>query len=265
MDEVIAVTEVADSRVERFALRRETAFKPQNEMVIDSEKVVRRAIKRGVRLRAVLATESHYRRNWDLLQTQADCAFYLASTSMMMQIVGHRIHQGIMAVAERMPSTPLAEMNGPLVLLENVTDTQNVGAIVRCCHAFGYGGLVLDETCCSPFVRRSIRVSMGSVFCIPTFHGRSSIAIAEELKSRGYVLLAAGRWPGSLPMRQVRIDRPYALIIGNEDQGISEGLRGLCDATVEIQLAPGIDSLNAAVAAGVLLHGLRERYAEVQY
>ena len=256
---VIPIEDINDPRVAKFALRRDVQLRPFEEMVVDSEKVVQRAIKRGIVMRAVLATESHYKRNWDLLSRLPNCELFQASTQMMQQIVGHRIHQGIMALADRPEQPPLASLSGNLVFMDHITDTQNVGAIIRCCHAFGYGGVILNGNSCSPFVRRSIRVSMGSVFCVPVHHGADRLELAQSLKDRGYLLVAAGRWETSKAIADIELDRPYCLIIGNEDQGVHPDLLAMCDLQVEIDLAPGIDSLNAAVAAGVLLHGLRER------
>ena len=257
---IIQIDDINDQRVAKFALRRDVQLRPFEEMVVDSEKVVQRAIKHGIAIRAVLATEAHYRRNWELLRNLPDCQLFQTSTQIMQQIVGHRIHQGIMALADR-PSQPcIGDLHGNLVFMDHITDTQNVGAIIRCCHAFGYGGVVLNHNSCSPFVRRSIRVSMGSVFSVPIHHGEDRITLATQLKDRGYTLIAAGRWANSQAMSDIQLRGPFCLIIGNEDQGVHPELLELCDFRVEIDMADGIDSLNAAVAAGVLLHGLREQH-----
>ncbi len=245
--------ELKEGLLRVFAKRTEAELKPLGLMVIDSEKVVLRALRCGVAMRAILLSDRHYRRHQVELD-QLDCPVVIAPESQMAEIVGHRIHQGMMAIAAR----PVQECtwSDRIVILEGLTDAQNVGSVVRNAHAFGFGTLLHDRFTCSPFTRRSIRVSMGSIFRSSIGQSDCLLATAAQLVERGYQLVATGLWPGAKTLADIAPRQRLAVIIGNEDQGVSEALAALCHERAYIPMANGIDSLSATSAAAVALYHL---------
>jgi len=175
----------------------------------------------------------------------------------MQQIVGHRIHQSLQAVAERPQDTPLKELGDRILVLDRLLDVQNVGAIIRSCHAFGVNSVMIHPTGCSPLERRAIRVSMGSIFSMKLHHSTDFAADLQWLKDEGnYQIVATANDDDSISVRDAASSfrTRGVMIIGNEDQGIDrEFLAKYTDLKVKIPVDDGIDSLNAACAAAVLL------------
>jgi TrmH family RNA methyltransferase len=149
-----------------------------------------------------------------------------------------------------------SETEGPLfLLLDDVQDPANVGAILRSGEAYGATGAVLTPGCAWPFSPRALRASAGSAFRLPvaaSVPAREAVAWARR---HGIALAGAAAHGGTAPEALGSL-RPLVLVIGSEGHGISAEIAGSLDHCVTLPLAGRVDSLNAAVAAGVLLHVL---------
>lgn len=248
------VTDVDDERVASFKLRPPRRISEGDEIVIDSEKVVLRAIHAGLKIKSILGTKTYYDRHYDLVAGLEGCTLYCLEKKLMESIVGHRIHQGIQAVAERPKDTELASLGPKILVLDRLLDIQNVGAIIRSCHAFGVDSVMVHPTGCSPFGRRAIRVSMGSIFQMKIFHSQDFPADLRWLKDEGgYQIVATANDQDSVSVRDAHFSPRGVMVIGNEDQGIGEFITNFSDLKVKIPVDETIDSLNAACAAAVLL------------
>lgn len=148
-----------------------------------------------------------------------------------------------------------------LLLCEELQDPANVGAVLRSAAAFGYGGVVLAGGA-DPFSPKALRASMGAALRIPVLRAASFTAAAGALQARGVALLAAAAGPGSRPPGQLRPGGPFALMIGNEGAGLSAQALSLADGRVGIPMQCGVESLNAAVAASVLMYAMKETETE---
>ena len=247
------VTDVDDERVASFKLRPPRRISEGDEIVIDSEKVVLRAIAAGLRIKSILGTKSYYDRHYDLV-SGLGCTLFCLEKKLMESIVGHRIHQGIQAVAERPKDTELADLGPKILVLDRLLDIQNVGAIIRSCHAFGVDSVMVHPTGCSPFGRRAIRVSMGSIFQMKIFHSQDFAADLQWLKDEGgYQIVATANSSDAVSVRDAEFSSRGVMVIGNEDKGIGEFISSFSDLKVKIPVEETIDSLNAACAAAVLL------------
>ena len=255
--EIIYITDENDERVASFKLRPPRRISEGDEIVIDSEKVVLRALDAGIKIKALLATQTYYDRHHEMLVSKLDnnCTFYCLEKKLMETIVGHRIHQAIQAVAERPKDTELAELGPKILVLDRLLDIQNVGAIIRSCHAFGVDSVMVHPTGCSPFGRRAVRVSMGSIFQMKIWHSQDFVADLEWLKDTGgYQIVATANSTDAVSVRDAEFSSRGVMVIGNEDQGIGELISSsFSDLKVKIPVAESIDSLNAACAAAVLL------------
>jgi tRNA G18 (ribose-2'-O)-methylase SpoU len=249
---LIEVNDLGDERVASYRLRRQR-IPVGDEMVIDSEKVVARALQSDIKIKSILGTKEYFTKHAGLM-AGLDCQLYCVEHKLLETIVGHRIHQGIMAVAERPVDTPLTKLGSRIVVLNRVLDIQNVGAIVRSCHAFGVRSVLVDGKGCSPYGRRAIRVSMGSIFKMNVLHSPDIVADLEWLKAQDYQIIEAANSSKAVPINMAKFREKSVMIIGNEDSGVTEGVQNLCDLTVKIPVEESIDSLNAACAASVLLY-----------
>lgn len=227
---------------------------PQGEdIIVDSEKVVARAIASGIQIRSILGTSHYFARHEDLY-AKLDCTFYVADQQLLQGIVGHRLHQGIMALAKRPDDTPLEQLGPRIIALDRVLDVQNVGSIVRSSHAFGVNSIIIGAEGCSPFGRRSIRVSMGSIFNIGVYHSDDLAADLFELKQSGFQIVGAANRENSVALPNVQYKERSVMVIGNEHAGLSADVQELCDLAIKIPVSSSIDSLNAACAASVILY-----------
>ncbi len=178
------------------------------------------------------------------------------------RIAGFPVHRGIMALAE--PVSPVAsaefdaaltstfDTRGSVVVACGLSNHDNMGAIFRNAAAFGAGAVILDERACDPLYRKAIRVSVGTVFTVPFARWGGAGTIADRLEAMGYECVALS--PGA-PERlgDLRGGRARALFFGAEGEGLDAGVIARC-RPIRIEMAPGLDSLNVATSAAIVLH-----------
>jgi tRNA G18 (ribose-2'-O)-methylase SpoU len=222
--------------------------------VAESERVVRRLIGSGLGVSSVLLTAPR-------LATLADALdgpfpVYLASQQVMDRIAGFHVHRGCLAIGVRPPEPKLPSSPRAVVVLEDLTDVDNLGAIARHAAAFGVDALVLSPHCADPFYRKAIRVSLGAVFELPIVRlGRwpEDLALLHEI---GLTLVAAVLAPDAHSLRDFTRPDRFALMLGAEGPGLSQAARAAADHRVTIPMSAGADSLNVATAAAVFLYAL---------
>ena len=225
---------------------------------------------RRFRVRSLLLTDSTHRALAADLATPdwAGVDVYIASAAHF-RIGGYDFHRGYLALANRPAPTPLDELldaaprAAPLLVLERVADPDNVGSLFRNAAAFGVGALVLSPGCADPFYRKAIRTSAGATLRLPFATASDWPAALGRLRARGYVVAAltpprgaAGRPTvelGDFVARRPR-ERPMALVVGTEGEGLTAGASSEADARVHIRIDPSVDSLNVATAAAIALH-----------
>ena len=192
---------------------------------------------------------------------------YVGDDAMIRQVLGFKFHTGVIAVGRRIPSPSLesifANRTGRLTLTvcPEVSNSDNMGALIRISAAFGVDAMVLGERCHDPFWRQSIRVSMGTIFTMPLVRSDGILRDMATLRERwGVQLIATVLSDDAEPLaRAARPDR-IGLLFGNEAQGLSEQEIAACDRRVTIPMKLGTDSLNVAVSAAVFLyHFTQER------
>jgi tRNA G18 (ribose-2'-O)-methylase SpoU len=195
-------------------------------------------------------------------EVPGDATIYTAPNDLLSQVVGYQFHQGVLACGVRPEEQPVLSLlpARTLVVLPEIRNAENLGLIIRAAHGLGADGLLLSNIGCDPFTRRVIRVSMGSVFGLPIVR---SDDLAGDLKllsdAHGMTLVAAVLDADSKPLHT--FDRPadssgVALVLGNEPDGLEQCWVDMCDYKVMIPMSAGVDSLNVAVAAGIVLHHL---------
>jgi TrmH family RNA methyltransferase len=188
--------------------------------------------------------------------TEAQGRMAIRSTRELLHRLTGKDNPGAVAAAYAMPDTGLAQIDRHSarvwVAAENLRDPGNLGTILRSCDATGAGGVILIDQCCDPFSLEAVRASMGALF---TRHVAQ--ASAEDfyawLGSDGS-LVGASLEPGSLDYRAHRFTAPTFLYMGNEQAGLSATATARCDSLIKLPMKGTADSLNVAVATGVLLY-----------
>jgi tRNA G18 (ribose-2'-O)-methylase SpoU len=236
---------------------------PRGLFIAEGEKVIKRAIAAGYPMRSLLITE-------DKLAGLADLAgscpgpVYLVAPEVAEELAGYRVHRGALAAMQRLPLPSVADVTGParrIVVLEDIVDHTNVGAIFRCVAALGFDAVVLAPRCADPLYRRSVRVSMGAVFTVPYARMADWREGLGALRSAGFRLLALTPAPEAVPIGEVAPgpDSRLALLLGTEGEGLSARWRGQADLAVRIPMRRGVDSLNVASAAAIACYLLCSR------
>ncbi len=251
----IEISEADDPRVADYGRLKERWLNAEGgRFVAESERVVRRLIESGLGVHSVLLTAPR-------LATLADAlggAFpvYLAPQELLDRIAGFHVHRGCLAVGARPGSSVVPAGARRLVILEDLTDVDNLGAIARHAAAFGADALVLSPRCADPFYRKAIRVSLGAVFTLPIVRLARWPDDLRALRADGIELVGAVLEPGATPLARFGPPTRAALLFGAEGPGLSPAARALCDHRVTIPMSPGADSLNVATAAAIFLYAL---------
>ncbi|SMF83180.1 TrmH family RNA methyltransferase [Pseudobacteriovorax antillogorgiicola] len=256
------ITETNDQRLDIYRLQKDGPLRQEGKIIVDSARVVERLLKTPIQLKKLLASEAFITKNRDLLEWHPAAEINSCSPEIMTSIVGHRIHSGVIAIAERPSDTPLEQLGSRIIFLNGVNNAENVGAIIRNGLAFGAPSIIADGLSCSPFVRRSIRVSMGAIFKMKSFHCQLALPCLKELKQLGYQIFTASLNEFSCDLRSVEFPKKAVLVIGCEGDGIQAEVEAFADQAIHIPMAGGIDSLNAAVASGIFLHAMMGSPAE---
>lgn len=233
--------------------------------IAESLKVVRVALQYGLQPVSIL-TEDKYLDGQILPMLNdagiSDVPIYIGDRNLLSQLTGYELTRGFLC-AMRRPTLPSVESvccgRRRIAIMDSVVNSTNTGAIFRAATALGIEGLLLTPTCCDPLNRRSVRVSMGTVFQIPwTYIDDWPLGGIAKLRDMGFATVAL-----ALSDRAISIDDPslrrdrLAIVMGTEGDGLSSQTIDACDYVAMIPMQRGVDSLNVAAAASVAFWQLR--------
>lgn len=265
------VTASSDARLRDYidltdvALR--TSFEAEHGLYIaESEKVILRALRAGHEPRSILMSDRWLERMTGLIEEVArqypDTPVFIAEESELEKIAGFHVHRGALASMKR-PDLPTVESliaSGAqrVVILDGVVDHTNVGAIFRSVAGIGADAVLITDQCADPFYRRSIRVSMGTVFQVP-WTRIDWQRDHQVLTAQGFVTCAFALTDAAISLDELASNTPerLAIVFGAEGTGLSNDVVADCDVAVRIPMAGGVDSLNVAAASAVALWALR--------
>ena len=228
--------------------------------IAEGEKVIARAVDAGYPMRSMLLSDK-----WlDLMAPLIDrtrAPVYLGSLDLLEEVTGFHVHRGALAAMGRLPlldPAALLARSRRVVVLEKVNNHTNIGAIFRSAAALGMDAVLLAPDCADPLYRRSVRVSMGTVFAVPYARLEPWPRALDLLVEHGYRRMALTPAPDAVDLRALRLDvgEKVALLLGSEGDGLSERAMAACDLRVRIPMAAGVDSLNVAAAAAVACYAL---------
>ncbi len=181
---------------------------------------------------------------------------YIISPAVAQYISDTKHPQGIFCVciSPEMGSGFFEKTKGRhLVVLENIQDPANLGAVLRTAEALGIGGVILAGKCCDPMSPKVLRTSMGALFRLPLLHSSGASEIIAELNAIGYATFAAVPDNSAHPVTSVCFNKPSAAVIGNEGNGLTEEVKHACTASITIPMKGRAESLNAAASAAILM------------
>ncbi len=258
--DVLLVDDPLDPRVSAFVGLTDVAARSAREpveglFIAEGAKVISRAARAGYRPISVL-TRASWLAALEPVLAGSGAQVLLAEPEVLRAITGYRVHRGALAAMERRPLPQVADLldSAALVLiLVDLVDHTNVGAAFRNAAALGADCVLMSPGCADPLYRRSVKVSMGAVLGIPwTRTGPDPLA-----QLAGFTTVALTPDPAAVPIDDVVVEGPRAVLLGTEGDGLPASLMGACDLRVRIPMAGGIDSLNVAAASAIALHALR--------
>jgi tRNA G18 (ribose-2'-O)-methylase SpoU len=257
----VEIVDVADPRLRDYTGLTDVALRRVREpaeglFLAEGEKVIRRALEAGYQPRSLLMA----RRWWAALEpvlAAYDCPVYLADDELLEVVTGYRVHRGALASLHRRTLPSLDDVLATartVVVLEDLVDHTNVGAVFRNAAALGVDAVLVSPECADPLYRRSVKVSMGSVFAIPWTRAQPWPDALDSLRSRGFRVLGMSPDPAGESLVEARLDGRVAVVLGTEGEGLTAAARDRCHASVRIPMAAGVDSLNVAAASAVVLY-----------
>jgi tRNA G18 (ribose-2'-O)-methylase SpoU len=258
VDKQVPISDAADPRVADYVRLTDVHLRRSLEtehglFIAEGEKVIRRAIAAGYPVRSLLVAD-------DKLATIADVAascpapLYVLPAATVQELTGYRVHRGALASMLRLPLPTVADVLEParrIVVLEDIVDHANVGAVFRCVAALGFDAVLLSPRCADPLYRRAVKVSMGAVFSVPYSRVDDWHGGVDSLKEHGFRVLALTPDPGARPIGEVPASAKLALLIGSEGEGLTPRWMAAADQRVRIPMSRGVDSLNVAAAAAI--------------
>jgi tRNA G18 (ribose-2'-O)-methylase SpoU len=229
--------------------------------VAEGDKVVRRLLESEFGVVSVLLPERRLADFEPLIRARAeDVAVYVMELAELEKLTGFPFFQGVLGIG-RIPQpfqleAVVASAPSPklFVAIDGLSNSENVGVVVRNAAAFGAHGLLYDGTSASPFLRRAVRNSMGTVFRLPVVKCASLAESLRLFRREGVRVIAAHAHEQERTIAQTLFTQNCCLVLGSEGNGISKAVEAECDECVVIPMQPGVDSLNVASAAAVFLY-----------
>lgn len=263
--ELLELTDADDPRLDDYRGLTDTALRRISEptgglYIAESAKVIERAVAAGHRPRSVMV-----QRRWvDGIRSTMqglDVPVYVVPDTVAEAVAGFAVHRGALASMHRpeLPSVASVVADARLVLiLADIGDHANIGAAFRAAAGLGADAVLVSPGCADPLYRRSVRVSMGTVFQVPWTRMPEWTGAIEALHDAEIATAALALDDRAVPLREFVRERPerVALMMGSEGDGLSAEALSLADHVVTIPMSGGVDSLNVASAAAVALWAL---------
>ena len=275
MPNVIEITEFAAPELDVYARLTENQLvnraDPENGLFIaESPNVILRALDGGCEPVSLLMERRHIEgQAREVVERCGDIPLYTAPLPVLTELTGFPLTRGVLCAMRRRPlpkPEDICREARRIAVLENIMNPTNLGAIFRSAAALGMDAVLLTPACCDPLYRRSVRVSMGTVFQVPwTYLGEDVSQWPEPGMTR---LRELGFRSAAMALREdsVSIDDPalmaeekLAIVLGTEGDGLGDGTIADCDYTVRIPMSHGVDSLNVAAASAVAFWQLGRR------
>ncbi len=272
---VITLTELDSPQLDVFSRLTEAQLRNRLEpekgiFIAESLKVVRVALENGLQPLSFLAEHKYVEQqiaplfnsgNPKIKIENPDIPVYTGSREMLSSLTGYEVTRGVLCAMQRPHLPSVGEIctgKKRIAVMDSVVNSTNTGAIFRAATALGIEAILLTPTCCDPLNRRSIRVSMGTVFQLPWCF-LDTQSYPESLRRMGFktVALALNNKAISIDDHALQRIERMAILMGTEGDGLSPSIIDSCDYVVKIPMQHGVDSLNVAAAASIAFWQLR--------
>jgi len=255
--------EINDSNQELIQIYhqlRDKAFTQDNSFIADSPKVVNILLQTDIKVKSILATLEYYEEFKELILAKEIEKLFVISKEEMQNIIGHKIHHNCMMHGIRASQTNLDGLDDNIIMLDEITSTENVGSIARSAAALGIKSYLLPSNAPHPYSRRALRVSMGHISKLKYNIYDNIFETIKLLKLDGYKIFAAEVVPESINLQDVQVPQKWVLLMGHEGKGLSQEVLEVCDEVVKIEMEDDVRSFNVAVASSILMYHFKNGY-----
>ena len=255
---IYEILSIQDPRVAIFATMTEAQLRnrlnaEQGLFIAESPKVIRVALQAGYEPQALLCEQKHIEGDAaDIIKAHPTMPVYTGTRELLSQLTGYTLTRGVLCAMQRKPEPALTEIlrdTKRVCVIDSVCDTTNIGAIFRSAAALGIDAVLLTRSSCDPLNRRSIRVSMGTIFLVPW----TWFDDYQQLRDLGFKTAAMALSDNSISLSDpiLKQQQRLAVIMGTEGEGLPQKTIEDADYTVRIPMYHQVDSLNVAAAAAV--------------
>ena len=271
MANIIEIKDLNASELDVYARLTQAQLRNRKEpekgiFIAESPKVIQLALKNGYTPLSFLMERRHITGDGaEIIRMCPDIPVFTADRDVLSTLTGYELTRGVLCALRRpSPISPAQVCKNAkrLAVLDGIVDSTNIGAIIRSAAALGIDGVLLTENCCDVLCRRSVRVSMGTVFQIPwAYFDSSSSDWQAFLKQFGFKTAAMALNDTAISIEDETLfnEEKLAIVLGTEGDGLSAETIGKCDYNVIIPMYHNVDSLNVAAASAVAFWQLRKR------
>jgi len=264
---IVPVEDPGDSRLSDFVRLRDASLRrllepDQGLFIAEGAKVIRRAVQAGYQPRSFLLAERWLHGLADITSRWPDVPIYLVTEQLAEAVTGFHVHRGALASLHREQRHRLEDLlkGDRVVVVEDVIDHTNVGAIIRNAAGLGWDGVILAPRAADPLYRRSIKVSMGAVFSLPWARLTDWAGAPGLLRQSGFRTVALTLTQDAVNLESVHAElgpsQRVAILLGAEGGGLSTAWARGAEFRAKIPMSAGIDSLNVGAASAIACYVL---------
>jgi tRNA G18 (ribose-2'-O)-methylase SpoU len=251
---LIEITDLTTPSLEIYRQLRDKTFSADNSFIADSPKVVNILLETSIEVKSLLATQEYYEEFKELIMQKEIPQLFVADKKVMESIVGHKIHHNCMMHGIRPKESPLDKLGDQIIMLDEISSTENIGSIARSAAALGVDSYLLPKQGPHPFNRRALRVSMGLASRLKINQYDDIFVTLKTLRDKGYKIFAAEVTADATPLSEVKVHDKWVLLMGHEGKGLSQEVLNACDEAVQIEMEENIKSFNVGVAASIMMY-----------
>lgn len=251
-------------------LRDDRNHREQGIFIAEGAKITERLLESDLTIRSLLLPENWLARLLPLIENHPEeIHAFIGPKPELEKLTGLGMYQGVNSVAE-IPAPPalsdlLRDSAAPrlFVAVDDLTGADNMGAIARNGLAFSAQALIVGDTCCSPWVRKAVRTSMGAIFQLPAVETDSLAVALQQLRTSGVQVIAAHAHTDQHRLSDIDLSQDTCLVLGSEGQGLRSEVLAACDHHVIVPMANDVDSLNVGSAGAVFLYEVARQRGKV--
>lgn len=271
MLQVQTILAIDDQRLLPYrTMKQQRDHRQQRIFVAEGEKVVRRLLESELPVVSALMPEKWLSELETLIRSRPEIIHvYVAEKAQLEKLTGFSMYQGVLAVG-RVPDPVAADAvlkTSPqprlFVAADGINNSENIGVLARNCSAFGVQALLIGETSSSPYMRRAVRTSMGTIFRLPVVETTDLVQSLRQLRKRGVRCIAAHPHTDQRTLSQADLATDCCMVFGSEGFGISPAVRETCDEAVAVPMHGSVDSLNVGSAVAVFLYEANRQRGKV--